>query len=370
MIRKVVLICLFVLLNFGVINAQEEDQETRTFYMGFTPFPYAITLEAVHFTYSQIAQDADLIVHHFDSGVPWTEALHNQPYHPNMMNDWEFRRSQVPENHKLLVTVTPISISRDSLAPYRGEAESMPLPPPFDSYNFDHPDVIQAFTNYCRTTIDYFQPDYFVFGIEVNLLIKLRPELWDAYMVLHQAVYDALKADYPDLPIMVSLTGIDLLPGYTDADPADQARALDDILPYTDYVGYSVYPFMTAFLTDYIPDNMFDELANLTNKPIAITETGYPAQSFRFNDGITLNFESNEGKQADYIQYLLESAQTHQFVFVVNFVLRDYDDLWLEIGGQEDLTILWRDTGLYSETGDEREALTIWRDWLALPVNR
>ena len=361
MMRKV-LLALSLLMCVGLTSAQEEP---RTFYMGFTPFPYAITLDAVNFTYQHIEQDADLIVHHFDSGVPWIEALNGEAYHPNMMNDWSWRRSQVPEDHQLLVTVTPISITRDGLAPYHGEAEDMPLTAPFDSYSFDTPEVIEAFINYCNTTIEYFEPDMFVFGIEVNLLMKLRPDVWDAYMVLHREVYTTLKATYPDLPIMVSLTGIDLLPGYTDADHDDQMRALEDILPYTDYVGLSVYPYMTAYMTREIPYDMFDDLAVLIDKPLAVTETGYPAQSFRVSEGADLYFESDEGKQADYIRYLLESAQEHQFRFVVNFVLRDYDALWEEIGGREDLTIVWRDTGLYDEDGNERESLQIWREWLA-----
>jgi len=42
----------------------------------------------------------------------------------------------------------------------------------------------------------------------------------------------------------------------------------------------------------------------------------------------------------------------------VNFVLRDYDALWQQIGGNEDLTIAWRDTGLYDEAGAARPALS------------
>ena len=367
MLRRLTLIMLlFTIISAGTLYAQ--DDESRAFYMGFTPFPHAIGQEAVDFAYERIAQDADLIVHHFDNGVPWTEALAGEPYHPNMMNDWRFRRSQIPDGHRLLVTMTPIHLMRDQLAPYRGEAEDMPLPVPFDSYAFDHPDVIQAFIAHCQTTIDFFQPDYFIFGIEVNLVMKLSPDLWDAYMVLHREVYNTLKAIYPDLSVMVSLTGHDLLPGYTDADHEDQMRALADVLDYTDVVAWSLYPYMTAYMTNQIPQDMFDDLAALADKPMAVAETGYPAQSFTVSEGVYIEFDSDETKQAEYITLLLEKAQVHEFLFVVNFVLRDYDDLWLAIGGREDLTIVWRDTGLYSETGDVRPALDIWREWLARPV--
>jgi hypothetical protein len=243
----------------------------------------------------------------------------------------------------------------------------MPLPPPFDSYSFDHPDVIQAFQNYCLEAIRFFEPDYFLMGIEVNLLMKNRPDLWDPYVNLHRAVYTALKEEFPDLPIMVSLTGIDLLDGYTDADHEAQMQALADIIDYTDVVAFSLYPYMTGYMTYRLPTQIFDELAALTDKPMAISETGYPAQSFHVAMGVDLQFDSDQRKQAAYIDLLLEKAQEHGFLFVVNFVLRDYDALWEAIGGQEDLTIVWRDTGLYDEDGNERRALTLWREWLARP---
>jgi len=204
---------------------------------------------------------------------------------------------------------------------------------------------------------------------EVNLLMRLRPDLWDGYMTLHRATYTALKADYPDLPIFASMTGIDLIEGYTDADYADQMRAFAEVIDYTDLFGISLYPFLTGYMTDAIPERIFDELAALTQKPIAITETGYPAQDFAIDaeEGLRLEFDSDPEKQAAWIDLLLDEAAEHRFVFVVNFILRDYDALWRAIGWREDSSITFRDTGLYSEDGEERPALLRWREALALP---
>jgi hypothetical protein len=35
--------------------------------------------------------------------------------------------------------------------------------------------------------------------------------------------------------------------------------------------------------------------------------------------------------------------------FVINFVLRDYDALWQDMGSPDDLNRIWRDTGFYDE---------------------
>lgn len=365
---KIAVIVLSFVLVLMPIIAQDEDESTRSFYMGFTPFPYEISLDAIQDVYAHIADDADMIVHHFDNGVPWQEALDGSPYSDNIMDDWTLRRTLTPPDHQILVSLTPISIGRDALAPYRGEQDDMPLPAPWDSYSFDHPDVIQAFINHAEANIAYFQPDYLLIGIEVNLLMSLRPDLWDAYVTLHREAYTAIKAAHPELPVMVSMTGADLLEGYTDVDHADQMRALADIIDTTDVLALSIYPFITAFLTNSIPTEIFDQLAELTDKPLAIAETGYPAQPFRIEIGADIQFNGTPELQEEWITLVLESAQAYEYQFVTNFILQDYDSLWEAVGGQADLTILWRDTGLYDENGNARPALAVWQEWLMRDV--
>ncbi|MBK9122291.1 MAG: hypothetical protein IPM16_04095 [Chloroflexi bacterium] len=361
----------FVLVLLGLCTGwalAAQPADSRSFYLGFTPFPHEISVDAVRYAYDRIAEDADLIVHHFDNGVPWPEALADEPFAQAVQDDWALRRSLTPDTHKVMVTFTPINFLRDGLAAYRGVQEDMPLPSPFDRYRFDHPDVVGAFTAYADRIIAFFEPDFVLFGIEVNLLVKLRPDLWDAYMVLHRATYEHLKQRYPDLPVMVSVTGIDLLDGYTDANHGDQMRALADIADYTDIVALSIYPYMTRFMTQGIPHSIYDELAELIDKPMAVSETGYPAQSFVIDVGVPIQLDGTPELQNEWITLTLAAAAQYRFAFVVNFVLRDYDTLWEQIGGRNDLTIAWRDTGLYDERGQPRPALATWRAWLQRPI--
>ncbi|MBL8133668.1 MAG: hypothetical protein JNL42_17530 [Anaerolineae bacterium] len=45
--RGILAVLLFALAGLGAVNAQE-DAPSRAFFMGVTPFPYAITLGAVN----------------------------------------------------------------------------------------------------------------------------------------------------------------------------------------------------------------------------------------------------------------------------------------------------------------------------------
>ena len=72
-------------------------------------------------------------------------------------------------------------------------------------------------------------------------------------------------------------------------------------------------------------------------KETAITETGFPAQAFAVLDG-QVSVEGSEDKQAAFIRRLLAEAQQREFVFVINFILRDYDQLYEDL--DEDMRAL------------------------------
>lgn len=346
---------------------------SRSYYLGFTPFPYDIsTIEAVEYVYDRIGADTDLIAHHFDNGIPWDEALIDGTFPSKVTEDWSYRKTHIPAGHKLYVAVTPISSMRNSLAPiWNSTGDNQPLTPPWNGYAFNHNDVKTAYLNYCRRAIGYFNPDYIAVGVEVNLLKHFTPSAWAAYLELHQSVYSALKADHPSLPVFVTLTGIDLVDGLTaGVTHTDQMAALADIIDYTDYYAISFHPMLSNIPADeVIPDSVFQSIFSLSGKPACITETSYPAETLTmtaYDPDVVLT--GSPEMQRDNFSQLLKNAQTYKLRFVVNFLVRDYDALWVQLGSPEDILKAWRDTGFYDQDGNERPVLNVWRENLRLPV--
>ncbi len=75
--------------------------KTRPFYMGFSPWPYDVSLEAMRWTDSAIKQYGDIIEQHFEEGVPWPEAGANQPYRPGMEAEIKSRVERMGEYRAL-----------------------------------------------------------------------------------------------------------------------------------------------------------------------------------------------------------------------------------------------------------------------------
>ena len=341
------------------------NSSTRTFYMGFTPIAYDVTTDALDYTYNKIKSDADIICHYFDDGIPWEESLFGLTYDSYITNDWQVRKSKTQSAHKVIVSVTPINQTRNGIALLKRTSGNLPLPISWGGYNFNNPNVKSAYLNYCKRVIDFFNPDYFVMGTEVNLLINedVSMSKWNAFLDLQQFVYGELKKIYPNLPMMVSLSATDLLIGYTNAINTLQARGLSDILSMTDFFALSLYPYKSVYLTESLPSNFFELLFAMTSKPVCITETAYPALTVTTNSGSKI-YNGTSQKQSDYFQKLFTASDKYNIKFIINFALRDFDKVWQASGSPDDATKILRDSGFYDKSGNVRSVYETWKNKL------
>lgn len=344
---------------------------SRTFHMGFTPWPYDFTDEAQLETYQTLQAHGDLVLFHLDNGVPWPEALAKTPYHPNMLAELERMREQAKHFAKVYVSATPQSQDRATLAKYWSVDQHQDLPRAWRGKTFDDPQVVQAYLNYCRFLIDLFHPDYFAYGIEVNGALTPRNPNYQPFLNFVSQVHKRLKLEYPDLPVFLTFQT-----GSFEATWEEQWALNRVLIAYSDLVGMSTYPFWAPNHLQpenadvgYLPDDWFSRMADLApDKPFAVTETGYIAEDFRLGK---VAIRGTPQWQARYVDLLLRKIHERRAEFVVWFVPRDYDQgmrtlkkLGVSIEGAE----IWRDTGLLDGEGQARPGMTIWDAWLRLPL--
>ena len=210
--------------------------------MGFTPFPWDMTIAAMMDTGKFIVDNGDIISHHLEQGVPWIEAIDDKLFHENMMKDWKGRRD-LAKNKKVFLSLTPLNEGRSSMELYRGKDEDMPIPDLFKEKAFDDPVVKKAYLNYCRRAADYFEPDYMAIGIEVNELFHNAPQMWPSFVELHKYIYTEMKRLYPQIPILFTVSLHNMTnPGWEDRE--EQQDEIRKLMEYTDIEGISYYPFM------------------------------------------------------------------------------------------------------------------------------
>ncbi len=331
------------------------EARTRPFRMGFTAFPHDVTAEAINQTRRFVRTNADLIAHHIE-GVPWAEALRNEPFPEELAKDRETKRSMTPPGATVYLAVSP---GRGDLK--LAEKGATALPAELRGKSYDHPMVKTAYLNYCRRSIEFFKPDYLAIGIEVNEIFSAGRDKWRAYAELHRYVYRELKKERPDLPIFASYTLHNLI-----KTRGEMLKACQELMPFNDCVAVSFYPFFTAETPD-AAFRWFLENFDQFKKPYAVVETNDTAERTQLPQSkIVLN--GTPQQQAAYVKTLLALAERRRFRFVVLFIHQDYDALWDAIKATApELFIAWRDCGLIDEQGRPRPAFEVWRSYFNRP---
>ena len=242
----------------------------------------------------------------------------------------------------------------------------MKLPKSWRDKKLDDPEVIQAYLNHCKRLINIFKPDYFSYGIEVNLLAINSPEEYERFIALAKVVYPELKKAYPTLPVMVSFYM--LSPKRMD----EAKKQVTPLLPYTDFYAVSTYPYMglggDGYIANEIPKDWFSQIKEIApNKPFAIAETGYIAEDF---SAIIKKMPGSAQQQVEYVNRLMNEATALNAEFVIWFIVADYDKLWTVLRFVTFFNPLgkaWKDTGLFDGDLKPRPALQSWDEWLRKP---
>lgn len=342
---------------------------TRGYYLGFTTWPYTASLAGVDYPYEKIATDADLITYHIEGGVPWADAAADvltdpmvSRYNSHITAEWAYKLSKKPAGHKLYVAVTPLNSSRSGIADsWTAAGNNITGVAPWNGYALDSTQVKQAYLNYCRRAITFFNPDFFAFGIELNLLETNMPAQMTNLLNLQSYIYQQLKILYPNLPVFVTLTGVDLLADYVGT--ATSAATFNTLLASSDYFALSTYPYLSGYLTTTLPADFFDRLAALSPKPKVIAEGGYLAETVTTTGPPSYTFTTDTVKQKAYVELLLAAADKHSFLFVNQWLVRDFDNSF----GTSDFALIFQYIGMYDGAGNARPALTPWKNKLALP---
>jgi hypothetical protein len=332
--------------------------------MGFSGWPPDMEMKAIEKAYELSNQNSDIRLVQFDGGVPWVEMSQNQLLPARIQSDWEYIKSKCA-GKKIFVATTPLDFDRTGLALYANEKDdNQPLPDDWKNLAFNNDKVKQAYLTYAETVIKFWQPDYLAISIEANILAATDQEKWNQYLELHRYIYTELKKQYPRVEIFATIQ-MENFKGLTDVaigKAAVQKQAVGDLLKYCDIAALSVYPYQVAdgkLTADY-----FDDIKAF-NKPLAISETGWPSEKFKIS-GVT--HEGSDQAQCEYLQNLLRAASENQFVFVINWVNIDYTKLLAKLpaGPGKEFANAWVYDGLWNENFNEKPALEVWQSYLRL----
>ena len=329
--------------------------------MGFTPWPYDLTMESVRDTYAFLHENGNIISHHLDNGVPWDPALKDSKFPNHLINDWEGRRDRTKAHMKILLSVNPLNIMRDGLAlDWTNEGDNKPLTKNWADKSFSDPDVINAYTNYVMRAVVFFDPDFLAIGIESNILITKLPEKWNDYLVLNKRVYETVKAKYPDLPVF-STVQYEHFRGIENESKQHlklQQPGVEALMRHSDMMVLSTYKY--GFVHPNKVSHDYFDAALSYGKPMAIAETGAMSKTTIV---MGLPLIASEANQKEFVNMILEQAERHNFVFVIHWLSMDFDAMLSKFPREyAGLAKAWVHSGLLDKKKNKKPAYYLWRE--------
>ena len=370
--RKVLSICLTVLLmttnEIEDAFGEEGTASSRSALLSFTYQPYDWSDKAFDDTYSFIAENSDMIFHYFDDGVPWVEALSGSKYHANVESELNKRIKHVGSNQKVAVGVNFLGKDRRALASYWGKEDGLERPEEWAARGISDPDVIAAYTKYCRSMIKHFDPDYFIYGMEVDSFeLDVESKDFRDLETFISSLHKTLRKEFPELPLVLTFT---LLP---EEDMHKRKIMVQRLLSYTDIYAVSIYPYLFDGIggdSEKIPENLLSRVRSyIGKKPFAVAETGFNAKTWRVLSKF-IWVPGSEESQANYVKFLLSESNKLNAQFVNWWVPRDLDALWQKMkdAGADPMMSQWNSNGLVDSDGNPRHGLSIWKNWLNKPL--
>ena len=346
------------LLNCSSDNTPEVESsffsqyDNRNFEMGFSTWPYAPTVASVNNTYDFIEANTDVYSEHLDLSVPWDAWMNNTELPTAFTDEIISRKNRKIANAKLAVSVSFLNLSRDDIATeYDGST------PTYTALNDQA--IEDAYFKHLVYITNELNPDYLIVAIEGNELLVHDPDKWEQYKLLMSNIRTRIKEEFPSMPISESMTLHNLYNPTVDSPNI----YINEVVSYAnshDFVAISFYPFFKGLSTEEDFQNAFDFLHEKITKPIAFAETSHLSEDLTV-DSFDLFIPGNEAEQKDYLETLLTNAQEENYLYVIWWAYRDYDELWETFPDEvKDLGKLWISTGILNEDGAEKEALESW----------
>lgn len=356
--------------NMTILNAKNN---TRSYTMGFTTFPYDLTVQSETIKKQYLKNHGDMVVIWEDGSLPWVEAGNRTTFSQSFRDHWQGQLDNIGNStSKIFYSINPGRSG--ALSKYWGTSENMELPSPWSTYALDDQRVIDAYTYIVEQVISFFNPTYVAISFEAEGFFKdASLSDWNAFMRLNKAVYDNIKAAHPSITVLGTMTGAlvhnpkyeMLMAGYFN---------------YSDCWGFSTYPYGWGddFTIDYTttgteyPSNFYDDFVDEAakyGKKIAIGESGYIHDNLDINDW-SMHYISSEALQNYHINRILKDCNEGDALFVNNWSSLDLDQLWSASneGVVKNQFAIWRDIGLrqYDNPGwTIFSAEATWDGWLS-----
>lgn len=218
--------------------------------------------------------------------------------------------------------------------------------------NWTNSEMKNLFLQMLVNTADSLHPSYFFVGNEVSMYWEQDSLDYLNWVLFYNQAYDSIKLHSPNSKVGTTfnfehLSGSGILTGWNTPhwnafDVFDTSRL--------DIIGLTVYPFFNYQHANDVPLNYLDPIfARINNKPVVISETGWPG------DSLIGSWYASSSEQVNYVNKIFNIISGKN-VEVVNWLFLNY-----YMNNTDTPSVkLFKSVALRDSLGNDRPALAEW----------
>jgi hypothetical protein len=330
--------------------ARDSAGPARSFQLGFSALPPALTDEGYGAAFDLAARHADVLL--IQRAPSWSEFL------PGATPSARLRAATAAERDAARARGLQLFLALDPFDPAARERLAAP-PHGHQDATFAHPDLRQAFVTEAKYLALNYQPAYFALATEINATFERDPAHYARFLTAYREAYAAVKSVSPRTQVFVTFQYEQLL-GVIPWDPPHAPRweLLRDFEGRLDLFALTSYPSFAYAVARKLPPDYYRQARDHTALPIAFASVGFASEPGR--DGFN---SSTAPEQRRFLQRLLQDADDLAAPLLVWFVGRDAG--YLNTPPQD----LIASIGLRSADGQPKEAWPLWEQAARRPYD-
>jgi hypothetical protein len=334
----------FIILNLFSLNLLAQPN-----YQGKLGF--AVSPEGFPYDYSKLGEFLQEVSDICQGGVVFANAAWRDSFATS---------GQIPTLQKLVSSFQPSPYEYIDMVNFgwrSGESPYLNVPEnPINNWTND--EAKSLYLKMLLNAADSLKPAYFFVGNEISFYWQQDSTDYLNWVNFYHQAYDSIKIHSPESKVgtvfnFEHLAGVGILTGFNS--PYWSAFDVLDTSKF-DILGLTVYPFFSYKTANEIPQDYLSPLfERLGGKPVVLTETGWPADSF------IGSWISSPQQQVGYVHKLFEIIDEGN-VEVVNWLFLNY---LVDRTDNTDFNI-FRSVALRDSLGYNRPALPIFLSYCGI----
>jgi hypothetical protein len=242
---------------------------------GFFPSPPEYSTQSIFQLYKDIPQHGDFVL--LQQNTAWEDFINGadgkSQTRTDLINQVKLARQNKLETIFVIDALNGLN-----------RKEFVGLPTGWEA-SFANPEVRSAYKNYALWVERSFHPRYLGLASEINTYMDAHPNDAPNFINLYHEIYALIKAEAPETKIFVTFQWDDLNNMFPQPEEGNRQKLhpnweqVEAFEPNLDIWAISTYPYFIFNNRTQIPADYYTPLLTLTDKPLAIAESGFSSQA-------------------------------------------------------------------------------------------